>query len=121
MPPPTSPARNISGASRAVKMDPIPVLAIMAAATTRLGLGATGSTTYYEPFHIARTFATLDLMTQGRAAWNVVTSLNDSEAANFGQDAHLAHDVRYDRADEFMEVVQGLWRSWDDDALIQDK
>jgi FMN-dependent oxidoreductase (nitrilotriacetate monooxygenase family) len=111
----------VAGGVRAVKMDPIPVLAIMAAATKRLGLGATGSTTYYEPFHIARTFATLDLMSEGRAAWNVVTSLNDSEAANFGREEHLEHDERYDRADEFMEVVLGLWRTWEDDALVQDK
>ena len=66
-------------------------------ATTRLGLGATYSTTYYEPFHVARLFATLDLMTKGRVAWNVVTSLNDSEAANFGRDGPLEHDLRYDR------------------------
>ena len=83
--------------------------------------GATGSTTYYEPFHIARTFQTLDILSEGRAAWNVVTSLNDSEAANFGHEHHLGHDPRYDRADEFMEVVLGLWNSWEDDAIIQDK
>jgi FMN-dependent oxidoreductase (nitrilotriacetate monooxygenase family) len=111
----------VAGGVRPVKMDPVLVLAVMAAATKHLGLGATGSTTYYEPFHIARTFATLDLMSRGRAAWNVVTSLNDSEAANFGKDQHLPHDARYDRADEFMEVVLGLWHSWEDDALIQDK
>ena len=106
---------------RAVKMDPATILMAMACATTRLGLGATYSTTYYEPFHVARLFATLDLMTKGRVAWNVVTSLNDSEAANFGRDQHLEHDLRYDRADEFMEVVLGHWDTWDDDALILDK
>ena len=106
---------------RCVKMDPSTILMAMAAATTKLGLGATYSTTYYEPFHVARLFATLDLMTKGRVAWNVVTSLNDSEAANFGRDEHLEHDLRYDRADEFMEVVQGHWDSWEDDALILDK
>ena len=111
----------VAAGIRPVKMDPVPVLAIMAAATRHLGLGATGSTTYYEPFHIARTFQTLDILSEGRAAWNVVTSLNDSEAANFGHAQHLEHDHRYDRADEFMEVVLGLWNSWDDDALIQDK
>mgnify|MGYP003346976854 FL=1 len=71
----------VAAGIRPVKMDPVPVLAVMAAATRHLGLGATGSTTYYEPFHIARTFQTLDLLSEGRAAWNVVTSLNVSVAA----------------------------------------
>src|SRR5919206_1166028 len=106
---------------RCVKMDPVVVLTMMAAATTRLGLGATASTTYYEPFHVARCFQTLDLMSNGRAAWNVVTSLNDGEAANMGHDEMMEHDARYDRADEFVEVVLGHWDSWEDDALIIDK
>jgi FMN-dependent oxidoreductase (nitrilotriacetate monooxygenase family) len=106
---------------RAVKMDLIPILTAMGMATTKLGLGGTYSTTYYEPFHVARAFATLDLMIGGRAAWNVVTSLNDSEAANFGQSEHLEHDLRYDRADEFIEVVLGHWNSWADDALVVDR
>ena len=106
---------------RAVKMDPTPILMAMASATSRLGLGATYSTTYYEPFHVARLYATLDLMTKGRVAWNIVTSLNDSEAENFGREEHLEHDLRYDRADEFMEVVMGHWDTWEDDALIVDK
>lgn len=106
---------------RAVKLDPTVILTVMAMATSRLGLGATYSTTYYEPYHVARHFATLDLMSQGRVAWNIVTSLNDSEAANFGRDEHLEHDLRYDRADEFMEVVTGHWDSWADDALICDR
>ena len=93
----------------------------MAMTTTRLGLGATMSTTYYEPFHVARLFATLDLMTHGRAAWNIVTSLNDTEAQNMGRDSVIAHDLRYDRADEFMEVVLGHWDTWADDSLIVDK
>lgn len=106
---------------RCVKMDPIVVLTVMGAATTRLGLGATCSTTYYEPFHVARLFATVDLMTQGRAAWNVVTSLNDGEALNMGRGEVTEHDLRYDKADEFMEVVHGHWDAWEDDALIVDK
>ena len=93
----------------------------MGMATERLGLGATYSTTYYEPFHVARVFATLDLMTDGRAAWNVVTSLNDGEAHNMGRDEVIEHDLRYDRADEFMEVVLGHWDTWEDDAIVQDK
>src|SRR5215831_8401227 len=63
----------------------------------------------------------MDLMLNGRAAWNIVTSLNRAEAANFGRDEHMGHDARYDRADEFMEVVLGHWNSWEDDALILDK
>ncbi|MBR0656985.1 LLM class flavin-dependent oxidoreductase [Plastoroseomonas arctica] len=106
---------------RVVKMDPISILTAIGCATTKLGLGATYSTTYYEPFHVARLFATLDLMTRGRAAWNIVTSLNDSEAANFGRAEHLGHDLRYDRADEFVEVVMGLWDSWEDGAILNDK
>lgn len=106
---------------RCVKLDAVTVLTVMGMATQRLGLGATYSTTYYEPFHVARVFATLDLMTEGRAAWNVVTSLNDGEAQNMGRDEALDHDLRYDRADEFMEVVLGHWDAWEDDAIVQDK
>jgi len=106
---------------RAVKMDPSTVLMAMGMATQRLGLGTTYSTTYYEPYHVARVFATLDLMLKGRVAWNIVTSLNSAEALNFGHDAHMEHESRYDRADEFMEVVMGHWNTWEDDALILDK
>jgi len=106
---------------RVVKMDLISILTVMGMATRHLGLGGTYSTTYYEPFHVARVFSTLDCMTGGRAAWNVVTSLNNAEAANFGHDVLPEHDRRYDRADEFLEVVHGHWDSWEDDALIQDK
>jgi FMN-dependent oxidoreductase (nitrilotriacetate monooxygenase family) len=104
-----------------IRLDPIPVLAMMAGVTRRLGLGATRSTTYYQPYHIARTFATLDHLTRGRVAWNVVTSANDSEARNFGLDQHLEHDRRYDRADEFMEATFKLWDSWRDGALVLDR
>ncbi|MBX9698018.1 MAG: LLM class flavin-dependent oxidoreductase [Acetobacteraceae bacterium] len=106
---------------RCVKMDPVVVLTMMASATRYLGLGATASTTYFEPFHVARVFQTLDLMSNGRAAWNVVTSLNDGEAANMGRDEVMEHDSRYDRADEFAEIVLGHWDSWEDDALVVDK
>jgi len=112
---------TIANGVRAVKMDPVPPLMAMAAATRHLGLGCTYSTTYYEPFHVARLFATLDLMTRGRVAWNVVTSVNDSEAENMGKVQHMAHDLRYDRADEFLEVVLGHWDSWEDGALVIDK
>src|SRR5580698_7902297 len=106
---------------RCVKMDPITVLTVMGMATERLGLGATCSTTYFEPFHVARVFATLDLMTGGRAAWNVVTSMNDGEAHNMGHNSHGDHDKRYDRADEFMEVMMGHWDAWEDDAIVADR
>ena len=102
-------------------MDPIVVLTTMGMVTEKLGLASTCSTTYFEPFDVARRFATLDLMTDGRAAWNVVTSVNDGEAHNMGKDAHLEHDFRYDRADEFMEVVLGHWDSWEDGSLMIDK
>jgi FMN-dependent oxidoreductase (nitrilotriacetate monooxygenase family) len=114
-------AHTVEHGIRCVKLDPVAVLMAMGMATKRLGLGATASTTYYEPFHVARQFATVDHLTGGRAAWNVVTSLNDGEAMNMGRDAPLEHDLRYDRADEFMEVVLGHWGSWDDDALVLDR
>src|ERR1700755_684884 len=85
---------------RCVKMDPITILTVMGMATERLGLGSTCSTTYFEPFSVARTFANLDLMTGGCAAWNVVPSMNDQEALNMGHSAHIANTARYDRADE---------------------
>jgi FMN-dependent oxidoreductase (nitrilotriacetate monooxygenase family) len=106
---------------RAAKLDPVAVALTMGLATRHLGIGVTYSTTYYEPFHVARVFATADLLLNGRIAWNVVTSLNDSEAANFGASEHLGHDLRYDRADEFMEVVLGHWDSWEDDAVVFDR
>jgi alkanesulfonate monooxygenase SsuD/methylene tetrahydromethanopterin reductase-like flavin-dependent oxidoreductase (luciferase family) len=102
-------------------MDPATILMTMGMVTQRLGLGVTYSTTYYEPFHVARLFATMHLILKGRAAWNIVTSLNRAEAADFGRDEHMGHDARYDRADEFMEVVLGHWNTWEDDALILDK
>ena len=114
-------AHTVANGIRCVKMDPVTILTVMGMATERLGLGSTYTTTYYEPFHVARVFATLDLMTGGRAAWNVVTSMNDGEALNMGIDAHMEHDRRYDRADEFMEVVLGHWDSWEDGALIVDR
>jgi len=114
-------AHTVAHGIRCVKLDAVTVLTVMGMATERLGLGATYSTTYYEPFHVARVFATLDLMTNGRAAWNIVTSLNDGEAQNMGRDEVIDHDARYDRADEFMEVVLGHWDAWEDDAIVQDK
>jgi FMN-dependent oxidoreductase (nitrilotriacetate monooxygenase family) len=104
-----------------VKLDLSVVLGIIAGCTSHIGLGATYSTTYYPPFHVARTFATLDHLSGGRAAWNIVTSVNDSEAQHFGVSEVLGHDARYDRADEFLEATTALWDTWDDDALVLDR
>ena len=114
-------AEAVGAGVRVVKMDPSTLLMAMGMATTKLGLGTTYSTTYFEPYHVARVFATMDLMLKGRAAWNIVTSLNSAEALNFGHAEHMEHDARYDRADEFMQVVMGHWNSWEDDSLILDK
>jgi FMN-dependent oxidoreductase (nitrilotriacetate monooxygenase family) len=114
-------AEAVGAGVRAVKMDPSTIMMAMGMVTQRLGLGATYSTTYYEPYHVARVFATMDLMLKGRAAWNIVTSLNSAEARNFGRDDHMGHDERYDRADEFMDVVMGHWNTWEEGALILDK
>lgn len=109
------------GDQDATRLDPVPVLGLVAGATRHIGLGATRSTTYDHPFHIAREFRTLDHLSDGRAAWNVVTSMNDGEAANFGLDAHMEHDERYERADEFLGLAAKLWDSWAPDALILDR
>ncbi|MFL6799789.1 MAG: LLM class flavin-dependent oxidoreductase [Xanthobacteraceae bacterium] len=114
-------AHTVKHGIRCVKLDAVTVLMALGMATKRLGLGATYSTSYYQPFHVARVFATLDLLTDGRAAWNVVTSLNDGEAQNMGREEVVPHDERYDRADEFMQVVLGHWDSWEQDAIVQDK
>ncbi|OCB52611.1 monooxygenase [Mycobacterium vulneris] len=110
-------AEAVRYGARPVKLDLSVVLGVLAQTTSHIGLGATYSTTYYAPFHVARTFATLDHLSRGRAAWNVVTSVNDSEAQNFGLHTHLGHDERYDRADEFLDVVAGLWDTWEDGAI----
>ena len=101
--------------------DPLTLLPALAAVTDRIGLVATATTSYNEPYHIARKFASLDHISGGRAGWNVVTSSNISEAYNFGREQHFEHGERYDRAVEFVEVVRGLWDSWDDDAFLRDR
>jgi FMN-dependent oxidoreductase (nitrilotriacetate monooxygenase family) len=114
-------AEAVRYGARPVKLDLSVVLGVIAGATSRIGLGATYSTTYHAPYHVARTFATLDHLSGGRAAWNVVTSVNDSEAQNFGVAQHMSPTERYDRADEFLEAVTGLWDTWDADAMILDR
>ena len=100
--------------------EPFTLLPALAMVTERLGLIATASTTFDAPYHIARRFASLDHISGGRAAWNVVTTSNPDAALNFGMDEHMEHDERYDRAREFVEIVTGLWDSWADDAFIRD-
>ncbi len=103
------------------RMDPITLLSALSMATTRLGLIATLSTSYNEPYSAARRLATLDHISHGRAGWNVVTSTTQNEAHNFGRDAHFGHSERYARADEFIEVAKKLWDSWDEDAFLIDR
>ena len=112
---------TVENGIRCVKLDPAVVLTAMGMSTSRLGLGATYSTSYATPYHVARVFSTLDHMTGGRAAWNVVTSVNDNEARNMGFEAAPDHDGRYDKADEFMEVVHGHWDTWEADAIVADR
>ena len=99
-------------------LEPLTLLPALAAVTEHIGLIATASTTYTEPYHIARKFASLDHISGGRAGWNVVTSANPLEALNFGLDQALEHDARYRRGRECYEVVTKLWDSWEDDAII---
>jgi FMN-dependent oxidoreductase (nitrilotriacetate monooxygenase family) len=106
---------------RAAIIEAMSVIPALAAVTSKLGLIATGTTTYNEPYTIARRFATIDLISKGRAGWNLVTSQHENEAQNFGFEKHMEHDERYVRAEEFFDVVTGLWNSWDTDALLQDK
>ncbi|HEY9369511.1 LLM class flavin-dependent oxidoreductase [Streptomyces sp.] len=101
--------------------EPLTLLSALAAVTERVGLIATVSTTFNEPFHTARKFASLDHLSGGRAGWNIVTSGSVNEARNFGQDEHLEHRLRYERAREFVEVATKLWDSWEDDAILLDR
>ncbi|HZR61651.1 MAG TPA: LLM class flavin-dependent oxidoreductase [Xanthobacteraceae bacterium] len=107
--------------TQASRLEPITLLAAMAAVTERIGLVATATTTYFEPFHVARFFASLDQISGGRAGWNLVTSLAVAEAYNFGRESHPHHGDRYARAREFAKVVLGLWDTWEDGAVIADK
>jgi FMN-dependent oxidoreductase (nitrilotriacetate monooxygenase family) len=100
--------------------EPFTLLSALSQATERIGLIATGSTTFDTPFHIARRFASLDHISEGRAGWNIVTTSNPDAALNFGLDEHMEHGERYDRAREFYDVVTGLWDSFADDAFIRD-
>ncbi|MGE6632016.1 LLM class flavin-dependent oxidoreductase [Bacillus sp. NPDC077027] len=103
------------------RFEPLTLLSSIAESTSKIGLAATASTTYSEPFHIARQFASLDHLSGGRAAWNVVTSSIEETAKNFSGDQHLEHHKRYKRAEEFVDVVKGLWDSWEEDALVRNQ
>lgn len=115
------PIQALKRSATVTSFDPLILLPALAAVTDHIGLIATASTTYNEPYHIARKFASLDHLSNGRAAWNVVTSGNPHEAMNFGFDEHLEHGTRYRRAREFIDVVTGLWDSWADDAFVRDQ
>ncbi|WP_087005046.1 LLM class flavin-dependent oxidoreductase [Rhizobium sullae] len=101
--------------------EPFTLLSALASVTEKIGLAATASTTFDEPYHVARRFASLDHISNGRAAWNIVTTSNPDSARNFGLDEHVEHGERYARAREFYEVVTGLWDSFADDAFIRDQ
>jgi FMN-dependent oxidoreductase (nitrilotriacetate monooxygenase family) len=111
----------LSLTSYVVWFEPFSLMSAIAMVTGHIGLVCTSTTTYDEPFHIARRFASLDQISGGRSGWNLVTSMQASEAKNFGRESHLAHAERYSRAREFALVVRGLWDSWDDDAFVRDK
>lgn len=104
-----------------LKLDPLILISALAAVTKNIGITATVTTTYNEPFQVARKFSAVDHLSKGRAAWNVVTSSNDNESLLFGKEKHLRHADRYERADEFVDVVKKLWFSVEDEAIVNDK
>ncbi|WP_349630229.1 LLM class flavin-dependent oxidoreductase [Acidovorax sp. CCYZU-2555] len=117
-------SENIDALTRTARsehFEPLTLLSALAAVTDRIGLIATASTSYHEPYNLARKFASLDQISGGRAGWNLVTSATNAEAQNFNRSAQFAHADRYQRAAEFHDVVTGLWDSWEDDAFVRDK
>jgi FMN-dependent oxidoreductase (nitrilotriacetate monooxygenase family) len=103
------------------RFEPTTLITALSASTRHIGLGATVSSSFSEPFNVARVFGSIDHLSGGRAAWNVVTTSNPKAALNFNRDEHLDHELRYERANEFVDVVKGLWDCWDDGAIIADK
>ena len=103
------------------RFEPTTLISVLSASTRRIGLGATVSTSFGEPYHVARTFGSIDHLSRGRAAWNVVTSSAGKAALNFSRESHMEHDHRYEVAQEFVDVVKGLWDCWEDDAIVADK
>lgn len=114
------PLEALKRSHTATSFEPFTLLSALSQVTERIGLVATASTSFEEPFHVARRFASLDHLSGGRAGWNIVTTSNPDAALNFGLDEHLEHDRRYQRAREFYDVVTGLWDSWADDAFVRD-
>ena len=112
---------SLARTARADHFEPLTLLAALAAMTERIGLIATVSTSFNEPFNVARKFASLDQISGGRAGWNLVTSSGGAEARNFNRESHFEHALRYERAAEFHDVVTGLWDSWQDDSFVRDK
>ncbi|RDW65899.1 LLM class flavin-dependent oxidoreductase [Aspergillus mulundensis] len=115
------PVEALKRSHTVTSFEPFTLLSALSQVTEKIGLAATASTTYDEPYHIARRFASLDHLSGGRAAWNIVTTGNPESSRNFGRDEHLQHSERYKRAREFYDVVTGLWDSFADDAFIRDK
>jgi len=103
------------------RFEPLTILSALAGATSKIGLVSTATVSYSEPYNLARQFSSLDHISAGRAGWNVVTSWLEDTAANYSKDTHFDHDVRYRLAAEHLDVVQGLWDSWEDDSLVADK
>ena len=115
------PMEALKRSATVTSFDPMTLLPALAVVTKHIGLISTASTTYNEPYHVARKFSSLDHISDGRAGWNLVTSANPAEALNFNVEAHMEHDTRYRRGREFYDVVTGLWDSWADDAFIRDQ
>ena len=115
------PMAALKRSATVTSFDPLTLLPALAAVTEHIGLAATASTTFNEPYHVARKFSSLDHISGGRAGWNVVTTSNPDAALNFGLEEHMEHGTRYRRAREFFDVVTGLWDSWADDAFIRDQ
>ncbi len=115
------PVEALRRSTTPTSFEPFTLLSALSMATDHLGLMATGSTTYDEPYHIARRFASLDHISGGRAGWNIVTTSNPDASKNFGKEDHLEHSERYRRAREFYDVVTGLWDSWAEDAFVRDQ
>jgi FMN-dependent oxidoreductase (nitrilotriacetate monooxygenase family) len=115
------PVEALKRSHTVTSFEPFTLLSALSVVTEKIGLAATASTTYDEPYHIARRFASLDHLSNGRAAWNIVTTGNPESSKNFGQDEHMQHGDRYKRAREFYDVVTGLWDSFADDAFVRDQ
>ncbi len=114
------PVDSLKRSHTVTSFDPLTLLPALAAVTEKIGLVATASTTFEQPYHVARKFASLDHISGGRAGWNLVTTSNPDAALNFGLEDHMEHDERYKRAREFFDVVTGLWDSFADDAFVRD-